>query len=127
MHSLPKPELMKTTSPLGALQFSRAYTLSIEALHTLCCSSGNLRHRLSQIDPEYFSLEAAAYPEYENIQASVTELRGLVTRFDPLSPYAIGGRIAASIERSHYTKRTRMAQLIWDIHREFGSYMQRDA
>jgi hypothetical protein len=110
MHSLPEPEIMKTTSPIGALQFSRAYTHSIEALHTLCCS-----------------LEVAAYPEYENIQASVAELRGLVTRFDPVSPYAIGGRIAASIERSHYTKRTRMAQLIWDIHREFGSYMQRAA
>lgn len=109
----------------GVLRYSRAYTLTIEALHTLSCGAGGMRERLRQIDPEFFSLEPEALPEAEGVRESFVRLKQLATRFEPRGSYE--GRIVATIEQSHHSKLKAITQLIWDIHRDFSQYMQSDA
>ena len=110
---------------LVALRYSRAHTLLTEALHTLSCEPGGMRERLNQIDPEFFALRTEDLPEAEGLRASFAELRHLVTRLDPSTKDE--GRVAATLRQSHHTKLKAMAQLIWNIHRDFPRYMQSDA
>jgi hypothetical protein len=110
---------------LGSLQYGRAYTLAIEALHTMCCESGSMRERLQKVDPEFFALRPDDLPETEGVRASFVEFHELATRLEPRWPG--DGVVAATLNQSHHTKLARMAQLVWDIHRDFSHYMQDDA
>jgi hypothetical protein len=117
---------MKSDDPrLGALRYSRAYTLTIEALHTLCCASGSTRERLQQVDPEFFALRPNDLPENEGVRASFEKLHRLATRLEPR--WKEEGKVSATLAQSHHTKLKEMAQLVWDIHRGFSRYMQSDA
>ena len=112
-------------SPLGALRFSRAYTFTIEALHTMCCEAGTTRERLAKIDPEFFSLRPEDVPEGCGVRATFVELHGLATRLPPR--WEGEGRIAATLGQSHHTKLRQIAQLIWEAHQNFSQFMQSDA
>ena len=117
--------VLATNQPLGALRFSRAYTLSIEALHTLCCSNGNLRLRLEAVDPEYYLLESEQLPDFGAIRLKFAELHTLATKTAPRWEHE--GRIAATLSTAHHTALKKIAQLVWEIHREFSEYMHGDA
>jgi len=109
---------------LGDLRYSRAYTQSIEALHALCCGRGNVRSRLEAIDLEYYSLKDTDLPETGEIRANFRKLRALSIRVSPR--WEGDGRLPATLATTHYTALEKIAQLAWDIHREFSEYMQRD-
>jgi hypothetical protein len=117
--------VLVTNQPLGALRFSRAYTLSIEALHTLCCSNGNLRLRLEAVDPEYYLLASEQLPDFGAIRFKFAELKTLATKNDPRWEH--DGWIPATLSTAHHTVLKKIAQLVWEIHREFSEYMHGDA
>jgi hypothetical protein len=121
-----KPVTLKGDNQrLRDLRYSRAYTLSLEALHTLCCRRGNVRSRLQLIDAEYYSLRDTDLPDAGNLRSSFEKLLSLVT---PMSPRWKGdGRIPATLAGAHYTALERAAQLVWEVHQEFSVYMQGDA
>jgi hypothetical protein len=110
---------------LGVLRYSRAYTLTIEALHTMCCGSGNTRERLQEVDPEFFSLRPEELPKEEGVQAHFIEFQQLATRLE--GRWSGEGSVAATLDQSHHTNLKQMAQLLWDIHRGFSQYMQSGA
>jgi hypothetical protein len=112
-------------APLGVLRYSRAYTLSTEALHSLCCGRGNVRSRLQAIDIEYFCLDREALPDAGDIRANFERLHGLVNRVSPR--WDGEGTLQATLATAHYTALEKAAQLVWDIHRELSEFMQRDA
>ena len=116
-----------TTNPAlaGVLRYSVAYTLSIEAIHTLCCENGNLRSRLGAIDPEYYSLREKDLPEHGSIRTNFASLYSMATESPPSQFH--DGRLAASLSAAHYTKLKKIAQFVWDVHRELSEYMQGDA
>lgn len=127
IHEDTHPKLIRMNSDdpgLGALRYSRAYTLTIEALHTMCCASGSMRERLQQIDPEFFALMPNDLPENEGVRASFEELHRLATQLEPR--WQEEGRVSATLEPSHHTKLKEMAQRVWEIHRDFSRYMQSD-
>lgn len=107
---------------LSSLRYSRAYTLTIEALHTMCCESGNTRERLKKIDPEFFSLRSEDVPERDGVRELVVELHRLVTHYPPR--WEGDGVVAATLSQSHHTILKQMAQLIWDVHQKLSQYMQ---
>lgn len=117
--------LSKNDPRLGVLRYSRAYTLSIEALHTLCCGRGNVRSRLQAIDIEYYCLRDEDVPDAGEIRTKVDRLRRLATHVSPR--WEGEGNLQATLGTAHYTVLERIAQLAWDFHREFSEYMQRDA
>ena len=110
---------------MSVLRYSRAYTLTIEALHTLCCTPGAMRDRLAQIDPEFFVLSPDVFPEGEEVRDNFVKLYGLATRYEPRSDGE--GRISATLARSHHSKLKEMLQLVWDLHRGFSQYMNSEA
>ena len=117
---------MKRDDPrLGVLRYSQAYTLVIEALHTMCCESGSMRERLQQIDPEFFALKPEDLPESEGVRASFEELANLAMQLEPSKQDE--GRVSANLNQSQHTRLEAMAQLVWNIHRDFSRYMQSDA
>jgi len=84
-----------------------------------------MRERLRNIDSEFFLLEPEALPEAEGVRENFVKLKQLATRFEPRGSYE--GRVVATIEQLHHSKLEAMAQLMWDIHRDFSQYMQSDA
>lgn len=108
----------------GVLRYSTAYTLSIEALHTLCCENGNLRSRLAAIDSEYYSLRANDLPDHGSIRSNFASLCSMATESPP--SHGDDGRLAATLSAIRYTKLKKIAQFVWDVHREFSEYMQGD-
>ena len=122
----PKSIRMKSDdSRLGALRYSRAYTLTIEALHTMCCEAGTMRERLQQVDPEFFALKSDDLPESEDVRTSFEQFHQMAARLEPR--WKEEGQFTATLGQSHHTNLKAMAQLVWDIHRDFSRYMQSDA
>jgi len=114
---------MKMNVPrLGTLRYNRAYALTIEALHTMCCQSGRTRERLQKIDAEFFALNAEGFPEGEGVRTSYEDLRAIATSLEQRCEG--DGRITSSLAQLHHTKLAKVAQLLWDIHRDFSRYMQ---
>ncbi|WP_382161518.1 hypothetical protein [Hydrogenophaga sp. ANAO-22] len=109
---------------LATLRFQRAYRLTSDALHTLCCESGGLKDRLQKIDLEFFSLSKNELPDIEALRSSFGELHRLVTCKEPRYPHE--GRIAATLDQLHHTKLKAISELIWNIHMAFLSFMQND-
>lgn len=114
-----------TNPSLGALRFSRSYILSTAALHTLCCSNGNLRSRLDAVDPEYFLLSSEQLPDFGAVRSNFAKLHSLATKNAPRWEH--DGRLAATLSTAHHTALKKIAQLVWDVHREFSEYRQGDA
>ena len=109
----------------GVLRFSWSYTLTIEALHVMCTGAGNVRDRLLTIDPEFMKLKPEDFPEQE-------EVREHVLRFQELVPHLEHRRQAIEAEAStpdwsSSEELEQMAQLLWEIHRDFSHFMQSDA
>lgn len=123
---LPESSRIKRDDPtLGALRYGRAYTLAIEALQTMCCASGSMRERLQQIDLEFYTLKPDDLPENEGVRKSFIQFHQLATRVAPR--WAGEGKVAATLNQSRHTKLRQMAQLVWDINRDFSRYMNSDA
>jgi hypothetical protein len=111
-------------SSLVVLRYSRAFTLTIKALHTMCCGTGNTRDRLQQIDLEFYTLRPEAFPENDGIRATFIELQNLVSSKDPA--WSGGGRIEATLADAHHTKLNRLAEKLWNLHRKFSVFMNGD-
>jgi hypothetical protein len=109
---------------LGVLRYSRAYTLTVEALYTMCCEPGSMRERLQKVDLEFFSLYAEDFPEQEGVRASYERLRSLVISLEPRREGE--GRIASSLAQRAHAQLAEVAQLLWETHRDFSLYMQTD-
>lgn len=107
-----------------ALRYQRAYNLTVEALHMLCCSSGGMRDRLKKIDLEFFTLTPNDLPETGNLREKFHRLHEVVTSKN--SPYPNEGRIIATLNQLHHTKLKFIVQLIWEINMDFSSFMQCD-
>lgn len=106
---------------LGTLRYSRAYTLSIEALHTLCCGRGKIRSRLEAVDGEYYTLRTTDLPDFGTIRVNFENMHSLATSVSPR--WAHDGRLSVTLSTVHYTVLEKIAQLVWDIHSEFSDYM----
>lgn len=109
----------------AALRYQRSYGFTVEALHTLCCTSGGLKERLKKIDLEFFTLNIAELPESKNLRAKYHQLYELVTSKDARYPHE--GRVSATLDQLHHTKLKAAAQLVWNFHKEFLAFMQQDA
>ncbi len=107
-----------------ALRYQRAYSFTIDALHTLSCAPGGMKDRLKKIDLEFFTLSSNDLPESGEIREKFGRLHDLVTSKEVRYPHE--GRVAATLDQLHHTKLTSIAQLIWDIHKEFSALMQND-
>ena len=112
---------IKTTD----LRYQRAYGLSVEALHTLCCATGSLKERLLKIDLEFFMLNAVQLPDSIELRSTFQNLRDLVTSKEARNP--LEGRIKASLDQLHHTKLQAIAKLVWKFHKEFLAFLLRDA
>ncbi|HEU4603807.1 MAG TPA: hypothetical protein VFS24_17660 [Steroidobacteraceae bacterium] len=75
------------------------------------------------VDPEFWFLKDQDFPDPDQIRANYTEVKQLMTRLDPQGDE---GRIVATISRSKRSNLERAAQLIWNMHRDFSQYMDRD-
>lgn len=106
---------------MNDLKYSRAFTLCIEALHTLCCEDGDLRSRLSMIDTEFYLLKQEEVPGYDQLQDNLVTLRTSVSK---LKQKGNEGRIQATISRSRRKTLEGIAQNVWDIHRKFNTFMK---
>lgn len=107
-----------------ALRYQRAYSLTVEALHTLCCSTGGMRERLQKIDLEFFTLVTNDLPESGNLREKFSRLHEVITSKN--SPYPHEGRVIATLNQLHHTKLKSIVQLVWEIHTEFSVLMQCD-
>lgn len=107
-----------------ALRYQRAYSFTVEALHTLCCSPGGMRDRLQKIDLEFFTLVTNDLPESGSLREKFSRLHEAITSKN--SPYPHEGRVIATLSQLHHTKLKSIAQLIWEIHTEFSAFMQCD-
>ena len=109
----------------GVLRFSWAYTLTIEALHVMCTGTGVVRDRLLAIDPEFLKLKPEAFPEQEDVREHVLRFQELVHHLER-RPQATESE-ASTPDRSSSEELEQMAQLLWEIHRDFSHFMQSDA
>ncbi|MCP5154414.1 MAG: hypothetical protein H6983_09635 [Ectothiorhodospiraceae bacterium] len=105
------------------LKYSRAYTLTIEALETLCCSPGPMRERLGRIDREFFQLGPESLPAEGGVRENFQILKNLVGKHEGHHPRERS--VEATLARAHHTVLSRMLRLVWAIHRDFSSYMSR--
>lgn len=109
---------------LEALRYQRAFSFTVDALHTLSCAPGGMRDRLQKIDLEFFTLSTSDLPKSGELQEKFGRLRGLVTSKE--ARYPDEGRVAGTLDQLHHTKLKSIAQLIWDIHTEFSAFMYCD-
>lgn len=101
-------------------KYGRALTLCIESMNVLCCEAGDLRSRLSMIDMEFYLLELGDIPDFDGLREDFEALRISVTKLKPKNDE---GRIKATLSRSQWKTLKGVAQLIWGIHRKFGTFM----
>ena len=107
---------LKADDPrLGVLRFSYTWTLTIEALHTLCTEPGDLRSRLLKVDPEYYALREESFPDLPDIRANWKKVLDVMDRTTSRGE---------SIEVIQGARLDDCVQAIWEIHRDFGYYMQ---
>lgn len=109
---------------LAEVRYQRAFRFANTALHTLCCASGSMKERLQKIDLEFFTLTTNELPESEKLRAKFSKLHEVVTSKEVRYPNE--GRISATLEQLHHTKLKFIAQLIWEIHVEFLTFMRKD-
>ena len=91
----------------------------------MCCSTGNTRERLKQIDLEFYTLRSDELPENNNIRSTFTELQSIATSQEPT--WSGDGRIEATLATAHHTKLKKLAKLVWELHREFSEFMNSDS
>ncbi|MFZ2269645.1 MAG: hypothetical protein WAV95_18870 [Azonexus sp.] len=104
------------------LRYHRAYSFTVDALHTLSCSPGGMRGRLQKIDLEFFTLSTNELPEIGELREKFKILHDLATSKEVR--YSHESRISATLDQLHHTKLKSIAKLIWDIHTEFSAFMQ---
>jgi hypothetical protein len=109
----------------AVLRFSWAYTVTIEALHVMCTSTGAVRHRLASIDPEFLKLALEDFPEQEGVRERFGQFQTLVRQLQPR--HEVLGTVASTSNPPSSAALEKMAQLLWDIHRDFSHFMQSDA
>ena len=117
--------IMSADARGGVLRFSWAYTLAIEALHVMCTGTGALRHRLASIDPQFLTLGCEDFPEQEGVRERFGQLQTLVRQLQPC--HEVLGTEAPTSKHPSGETLEQMAQLLWDIHRDFSHFMQSDA
>ena len=108
------------TDSLDILRFSRAYTLTIEAAHTMVVGRGGIRERLKAIDPEFFSLRESAFPDHEGLRVNVSRLFQGVRA---LEDKADEGNLSATSSRSRFETLDALAQLFCEVYRDFSWFM----
>jgi hypothetical protein len=117
----PKSIRLSADDPrLGVLRYSWPWTLTVSALHTLATEPGELRTRLLGIDPEYFTLKEESFPEVADVRLNWRKVRALVTGASGLV------EAQAAIQAAAPDALDQAAQAIWEIHRDFGRYMEED-
>ncbi len=109
---------------LEALRYQRAYSFTVDALHTLACAPGSMKARIQRINLEFFTLITNDLPENGELREKFSKLHELVTSKKVRYPHE--GRVAATLDQLHHTKLKAIAELIWDIHKEFSVFMHRD-
>ena len=117
--------IMSADARGGALRFSWAYTLTIEALHIMCTGAGALRHRLASIDPQFLKLGCEDFPEQEGVRERFSHFQTLVRQLQPR--HEVQGTEAPTSKHPSSEALEQMAQLLWEIHRDFSRFMQSDA
>lgn len=73
------------------------------------------------MDPEFWFSKDQDFPDADKIRANYTEVKQLMTGLDPQGDER---RIVATISRSKRSRRA--AQLIWNVHRDFSQFIDRD-
>jgi hypothetical protein len=109
----------------GEFRLSWAYTLTIEALHVMCTGEGAVHQRLALIDPEFLKLECEDFPEQEGVRERYGQFQKIVRQFQPL--HEVLGTEAPTSKHPSSEALEQMAQLLWEIHRDFSHFMQSDA
>ena len=117
--------IMSADARGGVLRFSWAYTQTIEALHLMCTGTGALRHRVASIDPQFLTLECEDFPEQEGVRERFGQFQTLVRQLQPR--HQVLGTEALTSKHPSSEALEQMAQLLWEIHRDFSHFMQSDA
>ena len=107
------------------LRFSWSYTLTIEALHVMCTDAGALRQRLASIDPQFLTWGSEDFPEEEGVRERFGQFQTLVRKLQPR--HGILGTEAPTSKHPSSEALEQMAQLLWEVHRDFSHFMQSDA
>jgi hypothetical protein len=109
----------------GVLRFSWAYTLTVETLHVMCTDAGAVRERLLAIDPEFMKLKPEDFPEEEDVREHFIRFQSLVHHLE--TPRQEINSAGPNRDRPSSEASEQMAQLLWEIHRDFSRFMQGDA
>ena len=107
---------------LSVLRYNRAFSLTTDALHTMCCETGSMRERLQKIDRAFYSFSSTDVPVENGIRDLFSELKTLVTAKNPT--WSGEGTIDATLSSTHHTKLKKLAELIWSLHCNFSKFMQ---
>jgi hypothetical protein len=117
--------LANDSNEIGVLRFSWAYTLTIEALHEMCTGEGGVLARLRAIDPEFLELKPEAFPEQNDVRTHFLRYKELAHHLEPRMQVGVPKKTSAGQALSEV--HMELAQLLWDIHRDFSYFMQSDA
>ena len=124
-HHLKSVRLARDDPRAGVLRFSWAYTLTIETLHVMCTGTGAVQDRLLAIEPEFLKLKPEDFPEQEGVREHVLRFQELVHHLERRDQAVDSEASATDLSLSEALEQ--MAQLLWEIHRDFSRFMQSDA